>query len=55
MLQTVQMPGVFSAVYGTVHYKKPLKSFDKRRVGYSPDLGQYCHECAESDVKQYSH
>ena len=27
VLQTVQMPGVYSAVYGTVHYKEPLKSF----------------------------
>ena len=29
VLQTVQMPVVCSAVYDTVHYKEPLKSFDK--------------------------
>ena len=34
VLQTVQRPGVFSAVCGTVHYKKPLKSFDMNRVWY---------------------
>ena len=28
VLQTVQRPGVYSAAYGTVHYKKPLKSFE---------------------------
>ena len=27
MIQTVQRPGVCSAVYDTVHYKEPLKSF----------------------------
>ena len=27
VLQTVQKPGVYSAAYGTVHYKEPLKSF----------------------------
>ena len=32
VLQTVQRPGVCSAVCGTVHYKMPLKSFDKGRV-----------------------
>ena len=26
-LQTVQMSGVYSAVYDTVHYKEPLKAF----------------------------
>ena len=30
--QTVQRPVVCSAVYGTVHYKEPLKSFDKSRL-----------------------
>ena len=35
MLQTVQKRVVYIAVYGTVHYKKPLKSFEIR-VGYSP-------------------
>ena len=31
--QTVQRPGVYSAVYGTVHYKESLKSFGIR-VGH---------------------
>ena len=31
VLQTVQRPGVYSASYGTVHYKDPLKSFEIRR------------------------
>ena len=30
VLQTVERPGVYSAVYGTVHYKEPLKSFEIR-------------------------
>ena len=30
VLQTVQRPGVYSAAYGTVHYKEPLKSFETR-------------------------
>ena len=38
MLQTVQRNGVYSAVYGTVHYKEPLKSFEIR-VGHSPGFG----------------
>ena len=50
VLQTVQRSGVCSAVYGTVHYKKPLKSFNKTRA-FLPS--PYCHDCAESDVKQY--
>ena len=36
--QTAQRPGVCSAAYGTVYYKKPLKSF-KIRVGHSPGFG----------------
>ena len=28
VLQTVQRPGVYSAAYGTVHYKEPLKSLE---------------------------
>ena len=32
LLQTVQRPGVCSAVYGTTHYKEPLKSFNKSRA-----------------------
>ena len=29
VVQTVQRSEVFSAVYGTVHHKEPLKPFDK--------------------------
>ena len=59
VLQTVQMHGVYNAVYGTVHYKEPLESVEIR-VGHNPSvagfsLSQYCHDCAESDVKQYSY
>ena len=58
VLQTVQRHGVYSVAYGTVHYKEPLKSFEIR-VGIVPAsdflLLRYCHDCAESDVKQYSH
>ena len=32
VLQTVQRHGVCSDVYGTVHYKEPLKLFDKTRA-----------------------
>ena len=32
VLQTVQMSGVCSDVYGTVHYKESLKLFDKSRA-----------------------
>ena len=46
LLQTVQKHGVC-----TVHYKEPLKLFDKTRA-YSPFLlSRYCHDCAESNVK----
>ena len=40
VLQNVQRPGVYSAAYSrpTVHYKKPLKSFEIR-VGHSPGFG----------------
>ena len=38
VLQTVQMPGVDSSAYGTVHYKEPLNSFEIR-VEYSPGFG----------------
>ena len=38
VLQTVQKHEVYSAAYGTVHYKESLKSF-KIRVGHSPDFG----------------
>ena len=32
VLQTFQRPGVCSDVFGTVHYKDPLKLFDKSRA-----------------------
>ena len=35
VLQTVQRYEVYSAAYGTVHYKEPLKSLEIR-VGHSP-------------------
>ena len=35
VLQTIQRPVVYSAAYGTVYYKKPLKSFEIR-VRHSP-------------------
>ena len=38
VIQTVQMHGVYSTAYGTVHYKEPLKSFEIR-VGHSPGFG----------------
>ena len=38
VLQTVQRNGVYSAAYGTVHYKEPLKLFEIR-VGHSPGFG----------------
>ena len=38
VLQAVQRHGMYSAVYGTVHYKEPLKSFEIR-TGHSPGFG----------------
>ena len=38
VLQTVQRPGVYSAAYGSVYYKEPLKSFEIT-VGHSPGFG----------------
>ena len=38
VLQTVQIPGMYSAAYGTLHYKELLKSFEKRVV-HSPVFG----------------
>ena len=38
VLQTVQRHGVYSAAYGTVHYKDPFKSFEIR-VRHSPVVG----------------
>ena len=35
---TVPSHGVYSAAYGTVHCKEPLKSFEIR-VGHSPSFG----------------
>ena len=31
-VQAVQIHGVYSAAYGSVHYKEPLKSFDRSRA-----------------------
>ena len=59
VLQTVQRHGVYSAAYGTVHNKEPLKSFEIRVGHIVPASGfllsRYCHDCAGSDVKQYSY
>ena len=56
LLQTVQMHGVYSALYDTVHYEEPLKSCENR-VGHSPYFGLHfvaiLSQCAESYVKQY--
>ena len=38
MLQTIQRHGVCIAVYGTVHYKEPLKSFYKSKVSFGRDI-----------------
>ena len=38
VLQTVQRHVVYSAAYGTVHYKEPLKSFEIC-LGHSPGFG----------------
>ena len=58
LLQTLQRHGVYSAVDGTVLYKKTLKSFEIR-VGHSPGFGlpsvAILPLCAESDVKQYTY
>ena len=58
VLQTVQRPRVYSAAYDTVHYKGTLESFELK-VGHSPGFGfllpRHCHDCAKSDVKQYSY
>ena len=32
VLQTVQIPGVYGDDYDIVHYKEPLKSFEKSRL-----------------------
>ena len=54
LLQTVQRHEVCSDVYGTVHYKELLKLFDKSRALSPFLLSRYCHDYAESNVKQYS-
>ena len=53
VIPTVRRYGVYSVVYGTLHYKEHLKSFEKR-VGYSPGLPDVAilPQCAESDIKQ---
>ena len=38
VFQTVQRDGVYSAAYGTVHCKEPLKSFEIR-VGHITEFG----------------
>ena len=53
VLQTAQRHGVYSAANGTTHYKEPIKSFEIRVTGFL--RSRYCHDCAESDVKQYSY
>ena len=60
VLQTAQMTGMCNAVYGTVHYKQITSSCSHSiRVEHSPNfwllLSRYCHDCAESDVKQFTH
>ena len=48
---TVLQSGVYSAAYGTAHYKEPSESFEIR-VRHSPGFGlsnllsRYCHDCA---------
>ena len=55
---TVQSNGVYSVVYGNVHYKEPLKSFEIR-VGHIPSFRLpsvvILPQCAERDVKQYTY
>ena len=46
VLETVQRHGVYSTVYGTVHYKEHLKWFEIR-VGHSPRFGfPFCRDIA---------
>ena len=54
-LQAVRNHGVCSAVYDTVHYKEPFKSFDKSRV-QSRLRASFCRDIAMvvQNVKQYS-
>ena len=59
VFHTVRRPGVYSAVYATVHYTEPLKSFEIR-VELSPGLGlpsvtilpQYAEN---DDILQYTY
>ena len=57
VFQTLQRYALYSAVYGAVHYKEPLKSFEIR-VCHSPGFGlpfvPILPYCVDSDVKQYS-
>ena len=45
VLQTVQMPGVCSYIYGTVYYKEASKSFEKSRA-LSRLWASFCHDIA---------
>ena len=45
VLQIVQKPGVCCAVYGSVHYKEPLKSFEKSRA-LSRLRASFCRDIA---------
>ena len=42
-MQSVQRHGVCSAVYATVHYREPLKSFEKSRA-YSRLRALFCRD-----------
>ena len=47
---------MYSAAYGTVHYKEPLKSLEIRvGPGFGLPSVAMLPCCAESDVKQYSY
>ena len=51
VLQTVQRDGVYNAVYGTVHYKEPLKSLEIRgghRTTSGFFLSRYCLNVQEA-------
>ena len=54
VLQTVQRHGVYSAVYGTAHYKEPFKSSKAYSPGFGLPSVAILPDRAESDDKQYS-
>ena len=54
VLQTVQMPGVCSAVYDTVHYKDPLKSFYKRKA-FCRDIAMIVQKATWSNIHSLTH